>query len=106
MKSIEKGNNILGIHINGVKDKYGNIKGKGPNPFDYLGYQYSEDGKKLHLYEGVGGKWVEYTDLESYKLNQTAPESLRGKFFRLSSIYRVYDWIKDDGYNNFASWVQ
>lgn len=106
MKSIEKGNTILGIHINGVKDKYGNIKSKGSNPFDHLGYQYSEDGKKLHLYEGVGGKWVEYTDLAPYKLNQIAPESLRGKFFRLSSIYRVYDWIEDDGYNNFASWVQ
>lgn len=28
MKSIEKGNKILEIHINGFKDKYGNIKTK------------------------------------------------------------------------------
>ncbi|MDA2550188.1 TIR domain-containing protein [Bacillus cereus] len=54
MKSIEKGNKIIGIHINRFKDKKGNIKSKGPNPFDYLGYQYSEDSKRLHLYECTG----------------------------------------------------
>ncbi|WP_286674184.1 TIR domain-containing protein [Bacillus mycoides] len=45
MKSIEKGNKILETLINGFNDKYGNIKSKRPNPFDYLGYQYSKDGK-------------------------------------------------------------
>lgn len=24
----------------------------------------------------------------------------------LSSLYKTYDWVKDDGYNNFASWVE
>ncbi|PEW86127.1 hypothetical protein CN446_29970 [Bacillus cereus] len=106
MKSMAKGNKILGIHINGYKDKYEKIKSKGPNPFYYLGYQYSEDGKQLHLYDWVGGKWVEYADLAPYKLKEIAPERLRGKIFRLSSDYPVYDWIEDDGYNNFASWVK
>ncbi|HGA1024629.1 TPA: Thoeris anti-phage system ThsA activator ThsB [Bacillus cereus] len=105
MKSIEKGNKIIGIHINAFKDKYGNIKSKGPNPFDYLGYQYSQDGKQLYLYEWTGGKWVEYKDLAPYRVNQIAPESLRGKFYSLSSVYRVYDWVTDDGYNKFSSWV-
>ncbi|MEC2256603.1 TIR domain-containing protein [Bacillus cereus] len=106
MKSLVKGNKILGIHINGIRDRYGNTKTKGPNPFDYLGFQYSLDGKQLHLYEWVGGKWVEYADLPPYKLNQSVPESHRGRIISLSSNYLVYDWIKDDGYNNFASWVQ
>jgi hypothetical protein len=25
---------------------------------------------------------------------------------RLSSIYRTYDWVLDNGYNNFSTWVE
>ncbi|MGM2668658.1 Thoeris anti-phage system ThsA activator ThsB [Bacillus cereus group sp. Bce026] len=105
IRSIEKGNKILGIHINGFKDKNGTVKSKAPNPFYYLGYKYSDEGNKIQFYESINGKWVEYKDLAPYKISKIAPESQRGQIFRLSSIYPVYDWIENDGYKNFANWV-
>ncbi len=44
MKSIERGNKVLGIHINGIRDKNGVQKALGKNPFEYLGLQISDDG--------------------------------------------------------------
>jgi hypothetical protein len=29
----------------------------------------------------------------------------RGKGFNLGAWYKVYDWVSEDGYNNFSSWV-
>lgn len=106
VKSMEKGNQILGVHINGIKDKKRRTKRLGPNPFACLGYKYSDDGRKLHVYELKNGKWVQYQDLTSYTLKTVAPALKRGKFYKLSSLYRTYDWIKNDGYNNFAKWVE
>ena len=106
IKSMEKGNQILGVHINGIKDKNQRTKRLGPNPFACLGYKYSDDGRKLHLYELKNGKWVQYQDLTFYTLKTVASPSKRGKFYKLSSGYRIYDWIKDDGYNNFSKWVE
>ena len=37
MKSIERGNTVLGIHINGIRDRFGQVQAQGPSPFDYLG---------------------------------------------------------------------
>ena len=40
MKSLEKGNKLVGVHINSIKGKDGNTKVKGNNPFYYLGYSF------------------------------------------------------------------
>ena len=106
IKSMSKGNKILGVHINGIEDKYQKKKRLGRNPFDYLGYQYSEDGSRLFPYEYKNGEWVEYGDYDPYTLTTTVSPSSRGKFFKLSSSNRpVYDWIGDNGYDNFSAWV-
>ncbi len=44
MKSIERGNIVIGIHINGIRDRHGTVRPQGPNPFDYLGLHISADG--------------------------------------------------------------
>ena len=105
VKSMMKENHILGVHINSIKDKNQKTKRSGPNPFAYLGYQYSDDGKKLSIYEGENGKWVPYKDYAPVTLKVAVSPLKRGKFYKLSSLYRIYDWVKDDGYSNFAKWV-
>jgi|TARA_B110000037_G_C17095798_1_gene495943 hypothetical protein len=104
MKSLEKGNNILAIHINGIKGKDGKTKNNGNNPLYYLGYSFDKTGKKLSLHNYIQGKWQKYSDLEGWSVKEVA-ESSRNKIFRLSTIYSIYDWIKDDGYNKFDKWV-
>tara|TARA_Y100001933_G_C18823911_1_gene490475 strand:- start:41 stop:619 length:579 start_codon:yes stop_codon:yes gene_type:complete len=106
IKSFEKGNRIVGVHINSIKGKDQKTKKKGPNPLYYLGYKISSDGKRLDFHDFVQGEWVDYTDVPGYTLNKIAPVEQRDKYVRLSTIYNVYDWVDDDGYNNFSKWVE
>ena len=105
MKSISKGNKILGIHINGIKGKDKKTKTKGNNPLYYLGFSYDNSGKKLNLHNFIQGKWIPYSDLDGWSVNEVA-ESKRNKIHRLSSIYSTYDWVEDNGFENFSSWVK
>ena len=104
MRSLYKGNDILAIHINGIEGKDEKTKKKGNNPLYYLGYSFDSTKKKLSLHDYINGSWTAYTDLDGWTVNQVEEEK-RDKIFRLSTIYPIYDWIDDDGYNNFDSWV-
>ncbi|MGB3727595.1 MAG: TIR domain-containing protein [Glaciecola sp.] len=105
MKSMELGKHIFGVHINGIKGRDGKTKAKGPNPLYYLGYSYSQDGKKLNLHDYVNKKWITYPDLDGWPVKQVDVK-FRNKIFRLSSDYPQYDWYDNDGYNNFTRWVK
>lgn len=105
MKSMESGNNIFAVHINTIKGKDGKTKTKGPNPFYYLGYSFSDDGKKINLHDYVNGKWIKYPDLDGWSVKEV-DKNIRNKIYRLTDNYSTYDWIADDGYNKFSSWVK
>ena len=105
MKSLQKGNYIFAVHINSIKDKNQKVKPKGNNPLYYLGYSIDKTGKKLLLHNYIENKWTKYKDLEGWSVNEV-PENKRNKIFRLSTIYPIYDWIDDNGYNNFKNWLK
>jgi Thoeris protein ThsB, TIR-like domain len=107
-KSMKKWNSVFGVHINEIKGKDQKTKIKGYNPFDYLGIEYSKTGKTLTMYEWNGSKWIEYYEIDgssSYVIDEVA-QSDKGNFFQLSKFYPIYDWIENDGYNNFSNWVR
>ena len=104
-KSFEKGNGLLGVHINGIEDKNNKTFPLGKNPFEYLGVNYTADGKKGELKEWNGSSWVAYGDLDSISYQSGVGDSYRGKFFQLSKFYKTYDWIANKGSDNFGSWV-
>jgi hypothetical protein len=106
MKSVKRGNLILGIHINGITDKDQRIKPRGPSILDHLGLQISDDGKKGKpiVWDGQSQKWIFYSDLDPFNVSEQ-PTAMRGKHFQLSHWFRTYDWVEDDGYNNFSSWI-
>jgi hypothetical protein len=103
-KSLAKDNDILAIHINGIKGKDGKTKTKGYNPLYYLGYSFDSTGKRIKLHDYIDGKWIDYKDLDGWTAKEVT-ENERNKIYRLSSIYPIFDWIEDDGYNNFADWI-
>lgn len=106
IKSLASGNHIFGVHINKIRNRPGLTANYGLNPFDYLGYEYSENGKTLRPIEYKNGKWVYFKDYPEYTLSKIVSESKRGKSFKLSKDYPTYCWMKDDGYNNFNKWVK
>jgi hypothetical protein len=103
-KSIERGNKLVGIHINGIARKDGLTKSSGPNPFLNMGLAISEDGQTGQLSEWNGERWVWYGDLGRFALNQQ-PAEMRGRTHYLTHWFRTYDWITDDGYQHFCNWI-
>ncbi len=115
IKSFDRGNGILGIHINRIRGKYQAISARGQNPLDRLSFQISEDGKKIRFYELINRKWVVYADLPEINNKKSNTiyfeDSFRrgndfGKSFRFSEKFSTYCWIMDDGHKNFSTWVE
>jgi hypothetical protein len=103
-KSVERGNKLVGIHINGVTGRDGLTKMSGPNPFAHMGLAVSEDGLTGQLSQWDGTQWVWYEDLDKFALNRQ-PLEMRGKSHYLTHWFKTYDWIADAGYQNFSSWI-
>jgi hypothetical protein len=108
MKSFRRGNSILSVHVNPIKGRDQLTKPKGPNPLSYVGVTFSDSGLIATLWEIVNGSWKEYSEIDGSASYQTGGvrSEYRGKGFNLASwYYEEYDWIADDGYKNFSSWV-
>jgi hypothetical protein len=105
IKSIQRGNAVLGIHINGIAGKDQQTKVLGPNPMEYLGSQISADGKSGRPVEWDGRKWIYSIDAASYTFKNAQAAADHGKIIQISRWSTTYDWAKDDGYENFNSWI-
>jgi hypothetical protein len=103
-KSIQRSNRVLGIHINSIKGKDEKTKPLGPNPFNNLAFEISADGSFVKPTEWKDGNWRYCTDLDPYVLEQQ-PHPNKGEHLRLTYWHPVYDWVEDNGYENFDSWI-
>jgi hypothetical protein len=107
LKSFRRGNSLLAVHVNTIKGRDQKTKTKGSSPLANVGVTYSESGDTGTLWEINNGKWAEYSEIEgsaSFRTGGVA-QQYRGKGFNLGNWYRTYDWIADEGYNNFGTWV-
>lgn len=107
MKSFRKGNALPSVHINSIKGRDQCTKPRGPNPLSYLGVTLSDSGLTAALWEKANGSWKEYAEIDgtaSYQTGRVEPQ-YRGEGFTLAEWYPEYDWLTDDGYQNFSSWV-
>jgi hypothetical protein len=106
LKSFRRGSSLLGIHINSIKGKDQLTKPLGPNPLASVGVTFSADGRTGTLWEIVNGKWVKYEEIDgSADYSTNVAEQYRGKGFNLSNWYPSYDWVAQNGYENFPTWV-
>jgi len=105
-KSFLNDNHLFSIHVNGIKCKKGKTKDLGKNPFDYVGL-YAKDKDTLDLVEYKSNKWYYYTEIDSTSSFTFKNHGLTIKgTHKLSKFYTIYKWNKDDGFNNFKTWVQ
>lgn len=105
LKSVERGNRVLGIHINGIPGKDSKTKSLGANPLDHLGLHVSADGKKASPTVWDGQRWIFYGDLAPYNFGTEQPQANRDKNFQLSYWFKTYDWVADNGFDNFSAWI-
>jgi len=107
LKSFKRGNHLFAVHINGIKGKDQRTKNYGPNPLEYVGVTFSADGRTATLWEKTNNQWIRYDKIDGtadYPF-QVEPQ-FRGNGYNLSNWYHLYDWVGNDGYNNFSSWVK
>lgn len=106
LKSFRRGNKLLAVHINSIKGRDQKIKLSGPNPLEFVGVSYSETGATGTLWEKINNEWREYAEIDgSASFSASVDQQYRGKGFNLGNWYQTYDWVANDGYNNFATWV-
>jgi hypothetical protein len=115
IKSFERGNGIMGIHINRIRSKAGRISARGSNPLDRLSFTISEDGRKIFFHQLIGRRWEIYEDLP--EINNKKSNSLYfdhhwwrgnefGKSFRFSDKFQTMCWDFEVGHQNFSSWIE
>jgi hypothetical protein len=97
---------MFAVHINSIKGKDERTKPLGPNPLEYVGVSFSTSGDTGTLWE-KNGAWREYAEIDGSASYRTGglEQQYRGNAYNLGSWYRVYDWVRDDGFNNFSAWV-
>jgi hypothetical protein len=106
LKSFKRGNKLLAVHINSIRGKDQQTKSLGTNPLSCVGVSYSTDGQQATLWESINGKWIEYSEIDgSSKYAVNVGQQWRGNGYNLGNFYPIYDWVADDGFNNFSSWI-
>lgn len=106
LKSFKRGNHIFAVHINTIRGKDQRTKPLGPNPLEHVGVTYSASGQTATLWEKTNGKWYEYTKIDgraSYSVNVS--QQFRGNGYHLGHFFHTYDWVVNDGFKNFSTWV-
>jgi glycosyltransferase involved in cell wall biosynthesis len=111
IKSFDRGNGLLGVYIHNIKDKNGMIDSMGPNPFDYVGVYIDRNGNatycELTEYLPPLYKWIEFSIYTKCSIKFDR-RFWTNKCFSFSSLIapKIYDWIYDNGYKNFADWIE
>lgn len=109
VKSFAEGKGLLGIHINWIKDKYGNIKFlPGSNPFDQIKVDINSANNTLKFYERTGNilnPWRTFKDLKNAE-NKIFKPPLKNKSIILSDIVDVYSYKFDNGKKNISEWIE
>jgi hypothetical protein len=109
LKSYLANKHLMTVHINSIPDKFKQTKPQGPNPLSYLGISVSNDGWSYTILEWLNGSWRPYVEIDSVatrRYTRQAGPSSRGRGFQLSQLYRSYDWVGDNGYDNFCTWIK
>lgn len=116
VKSFVEGKGILPIYINRIPSRNEGIKAKGANPLERLAVDVSEDCRHLTFYELVDRKWQVFKDLPNdnnrttnsfYFENRLFGRLKGGRSYNFADLFGSgYDWVSNDGYKNFAKWIE
>ena len=103
VKSFDKSNGLFGIYIHQIKDLNQNTDPKGENPFEYIMLSIDNNGKSKY-YEWGGNSWKLFDKYPNCSLN--FDKKYWGRKYQFSKMYKIYDWMADDGYNNLGDWIE
>lgn len=103
--SIKNGMGVFGVRIHKQKDQHGQTATFGPDPFGPL--RLASAGS-TNLQPQVNYKesgWTAHPNADTVTRGNAVYLPNSGNV-NLSGLFPVYDWVDDDGFNNFATWTQ
>ncbi|ABA90152.1 protein of unknown function DUF1863 [Syntrophotalea carbinolica DSM 2380] len=105
-RSVIKGNGLLTVYIDGVKNKDGATVTKGADPLAQMGVYRTKNG--IYLAEWKGGKWVKYDDytlsIPEGELWFPAPKNTT--VVQFSTHCMSYDFVAQNGRQNIDGWIE
>ena len=102
-KSIESGMGVFGIRIHQLRDPKTGADDASSNPFEFSGYGKKED-KLVPMIKYTTG-WQDAPNLSTISTSAATYLANTDKPI-LNSLFRIYDWVGDDGYKNFGTWAE
>lgn len=102
-KSIELGMGVFGIRVHQMKNIMSLIDVPGFSPFECCGYAIRNGMYTPMIHSNTG--WFDAPYLSAISRSAT-PYLKNTNNPILSNLFAVYDWITNDGYNNFGLWVE
>lgn len=100
IKSFERGNGLMTLWIDAVKDHDGKTTKRGNNPLECLWFEISADGRTATTKYYDANKWVVYETISASKLCKAAKDMKNGK---LSAVASVHIWQAGNA-EEFARW--
>ena len=106
IKSFDRGNGLLGIYIHNIEDSNGDKDIKGENPFEYVGVFIDKEGRAFYCERGFF-KWFK-SSLHSKCSRSFDKEYWTDNVYSFQDLLKVklYDWVKNNGYENLADWIE
>jgi len=111
-KSLENGNGLLAVHINGIPDRNQQTTANGPNPLDFMSFRVDADAGTVRLWElGQDGhsaspEWITCKGVSPIPVERFRYD-LKGKTEGpLSDLFPIYDWSSDNGCADLRRWIE
>jgi hypothetical protein len=105
-QSVERGNGLLAVRINGIADAHTRqTSAAGRNPLAYMGLGKARDGQYF-IFENSNAQWIRYQDhpLPVAKPSYL-PEMSVGYVQPLTVGLLEYDYIEQAGSKNLLAWI-
>jgi hypothetical protein len=103
-QSFIRGNGLLAVRIHTIAGFNKLQCLEGSNPFDAVAF--AVDGDQLRFKEYMQSGWQLARDVDSMPLGNVAYNLGNNTNHTFSTLFPIYDWQANDGYNNLGTWIE
>jgi hypothetical protein len=103
-RSFMRGNGLLAIRVHTIGSLHSPSTPAGDNPFDCLAFTVSQGTVGFKEIKTTG--WQPASDVETMPLREVAYDVGGRTNHTFSSLFPIYDWAADRGYDNLGSWIE
>lgn len=103
-RSFMRGNGLFAVRIHTIAGFNKMPAAKGSNPFGAVAF--TVDGDQVRFKEYMTSGWQSARDVGSMPLSDVAYNLGALTNHTLSSLFPIYEWDSDDGFNNLGEWIE